>query len=571
MRVADYIVQFLSKHVDRVYTVCGGGSIFLNDALGRTLPYTACHHEQAAAMAAEGYARARNGLGAVFVTSGPGGTNAITGVLGAWTDHAPMIVISGQSFLSQTIGDTGVRTLGVQEINIIDIVRPITKFAQMVKDPEEVPGLLSLAIHYATTGRPGPVWLDIPACIQNSQISDWGPEYRIEQMPSVVDVSEAVALLKSAKRPLVHIGQGIRIANAIPELFKFLEAAKIPVLTARNGNDLIASDHPLYIGRPGTFAQRGANFAVQSCDVYLAIGTRLGLAQTGYNAKDYARNAKIIQVDIDSAELCKDTVPIAVKVQADAKDFLKAMPSEWPDWSGWLAHCKRLQAKYPPVTQEMRKGGMSNSYALIERVSQLAGYNDVIVTDVGYAYQNTNQVWAVKGGQRLITNGGTAAMGWGLPAAIGAAQATGRRVILFVGDGGLMFNIQELATLAHHKLNIKIFVLDNDGYLTMRKSQDPFGSYMGSDSKDLTFPNFECIADAHGIVYEAIEREHPRNIAAFLRMVGPVMCHVILDADQEQIPKAINRRIEGKLVPTAIEDAYPFLDPAEVAENLRAA
>jgi acetolactate synthase-1/2/3 large subunit len=564
MRVADYIVEHLARYVDRVFLVCGGGSAFLCDALVGKLAFTACHHEQAAAMAAEGYARAREGLGAVFVTSGPGGTNAITGVCGAWTDHVPMIVISGQSFLKQTIGNTGVRTLGVQEINIVDIVRPITKYAEMVRDPALIRWHMEKAIHEAMSGRPGPVWLDIPADIQNAELPPQIIEYLPYETKSEFNIGEVVELLRSAKRPLVHVGQGVRIAKAIPELYEFLDKARIPVLTARNGNDLIESDHPLYIGRPGTFAQRGANFAVQTCDVYLAIGTRLGLAQTGYNAKDYARNAKIIQVDVDRAELHKDTVPIHLKVQADAKDFLKAMPLEgWPDWSAWLAHCKELQAKYPPVTDEQRKPG--NSYGLIERLSDLAEPDDIIVTDVGYAYQNVSQAWKVKKGQRLLTNGGTAAMGWGLPAAIGAAF-TDRRVILIVGDGGLMFNLQELATLVHHNLNVKIILLNNGGYLTMRASQtNAFGRYMGSDGNDLTFPSFRDVAHSFGLWGTCW------NVEDALEDNGPALCEIDMDKDQDQIPKSINRRIDGRIVQTPIEDAYPFLDPAEIAENMRVA
>lgn len=363
MRLADYVVSFLAKAgIDRVFTVIGGGCIFLADALGKSkeVAYTACHHEQAAAMAAEGYARAREGLGAVLVTSGPGGTNAITGVAGAWMDHVPTITISGQSFTKQTIvGHPGLRVMGVQEINIVDIVKPITKYAVMVTDPNEIRYHLEKAVYLATTGRPGPVWLDLPADIQNAQIEPeslggFMPE-PVDTKPLAEDAGAVLGLLRKAKRPLVHIGQGVRIAKAIPALFAFLDAAKIPVLTARNGNDLIDSGHELYIGRPGTFAQRGANFAVQTCDLYLAIGTRLSLAQTGYNAKDYARQAKIVMVDIDQPELAKDTVKLEMAVQADARDFLRELIRQskdkaWPDWSAWLVRCKDRQKRYPPVT-----------------------------------------------------------------------------------------------------------------------------------------------------------------------------------------------------------------------------
>lgn len=584
MRVADLIVEYLAKAgVEHVFTVCGGGAIFLCDALAKSkIKYVSCHHEQAATMAAEGYARVRNGLGAVFVTSGPGGTNTVTGVTGAWTDHVPMIVISGQSFLNQTIGDTGVRTLGVQEINIVDIVRPVTKYAEMVRHPELIRWHLEKAIHLATTGRPGPVWLDIPADVQNMQAGPQIIEYLPPKIDEQCDVSGVIELLREAKRPLVHVGQGVRIAGAIEELFAFLKATRIPVLTARNGNDLIASDHELFIGRPGTFAQRGANFAVQTCDAYLAIGTRLCLAQTGYNAKDYARNAKIVMVDVDSAELNKGTVPIDLRIKADARVFLNAFLDQtkdvrWPDWYPWLSRCKEWQRRYPPVTQEQRtQARYVNSYHLVDELSEALTPGDVIVTDMGFAFQNTHQAFRVKQGQRLFTNGGTAAMGWGLPAAIGAAVGSGRRVICIAGDGGLMMNVQELATLAHHGLPVKLFVLNNGGYLTMRQSQkNAFDSYMGSDqSSGLSFPDFHMLAGAFGIDYLLMSRS--RTVDAAIEMAlstdRPMLCEVMMDPEQEQVPKSINRReADGSIRQTAIEDAYPFLDPQEIEENLRIA
>jgi len=315
MRLADYVIQFLEEYgVTDIFTVCGGGSVFLNDALGQSekIKYIACHHEQAASMAAEGYARIKNSLGVVMVTSGPGSTNAITGTAGAWTDNIPHLTISGQVFLNQTVGDSGLRTLGIQEINIIDLVKPITKYAQMVKLPTDIKFHLETAIYLATHGRPGPVWLDIPANIQNANIE---PEELIGvkehlnkyMLPPDSDslsskVSQVVELLKTSKRPIFHIGQGIRFADAEKEFFDLVEDYNIPFLTARNANDIVDWNHKMYVGRPGTFAQRGANFAVQTSDVYIAVGTRLSLAQTGYNGKDYARNATKVMVDIDKSE-----------------------------------------------------------------------------------------------------------------------------------------------------------------------------------------------------------------------------------------------------------------------------
>lgn len=381
----------------------------------------------------------------------------------------------------------------------------------------------------------------------------------------------ALELLKSAKRPLLHVGQGVRIAGAVQQLYEFLEVSGIPVVTARNGNDLIPSDHPQFIGRPGTFGQRGANFAVQLSDVYLAVGTRLSLAQTGYNAKDYARNAKIIHIDIDRAELYKGTTQTHFRIEADARGFLAELnrETEWPDWSSWLARCKALQAKYPAVTQEQReqKNGV-NSYALVEKLSELLTPEDIIVTDMGFAFQSTHQAFRVKQGQRLFTNGGTAAMGWGLPAAIGAAVGTGRRVICIVGDGGLMFNLQELATLRHHNLNVKVFVLNNGGYLTMRQSQEALGREIGSGQKDLDFPDLMILARSFGLPC-GLMLDFSYDLAGFLAHQGPSVCEVVMDCEQSQHPKSVNRRIDGKIIPTPIEDAWPYLPREEIEENLR--
>ena len=311
-------------------------------------------------------------------------------------------------------------------------------------------------------------------------------------------------LLLEAKRPLIHIGQGVR--NALPE-FERLAEKNIPFVTARNGNDLVNSDNPLYVGRPGTFAQRGANFAVQLCDLYIAIGTRLSLTQTGYGTKDYARNAQIIQVNVDQAELDKGTLRDPISICQDAKEFLTELlkeldGKELPDWSTWVKRCQGWKEKYPVCLPEYKEEkGFVNSFYLLDTLSTLAKDDDIIVTDMGFAFQNTHQTWKVKKGQRLITNCGLAPMGWGLPAAVGAAIGSGRRILAIVGDGGLMMNIQELATVMHHKLNIKIFLLNNGGYLTIKQTQQLGfdGRLMGVDKDTgLSFPNFVEIAYAHG-------------------------------------------------------------------------
>lgn len=594
MRVADYVIEFFENQgVDHVFTVTGGGSIFLCDALGmaKKMKYIACHHEQAASMATEAYARVRQGLGVTLVTSGPGGTNCVTGVAGSWLDHVPHVTISGQVFLGQTIvNHPGLRTLGVQEINIVDIVRPITKYAVMVKDAHEIRYHLEKAVYLATHGRPGPTWIDIPANIQNANVdpatlTGFDPkECELSLDPDLAEkVAEVVKLLESARRPLVHVGQGVRIAQAEEEFFNLVEQYRLPFVTARNANDIADSDHELYAGRPGTFAQRGANFAVQTSDLYLAIGTRLSLAQTGYNADDYARNAKVIMVDIDQAELDKDTVNLHLKIQTDAKLFLAELSRQLAQtelngeqWSPWLTQCQQWQEKYPVVLPEYREQiGSVNSYHFVDVLSDALTSNDVVVTDMGFAFQNIHQAFRVKKGQRVFTNCGLASMGWGLPAAVGACLGSGRkRTVCVAGEGGLMMTIQELATVQHNRLPVKIFVLNNGGYLTIKQTQE-LGfekRYMGIDGDSgLSFPDFMKLAEAHGIkgVRLTSHQNLKQQLEAIMEHDGPVFCEIMMDTEQMQAPKAINRRNEdGTMKQTPLEDSYPFLDPSEIKENM---
>ena len=594
MRVADYVIEFLENQgVEHIFTVTGGGAIFLCDALGmaKKMKYVACHHEQAASMASEAYARIRQGLGVALVTSGPGGTNAVTGTAGCWLDHIPQLTISGQVFLSQTIGKhLGLRTLGVQELNIVDIVRSITKYAVMIEDAKDIRYHLEKAIYLATHGRPGPTWLDIPANIQNADIDSSslrGFDAKESELPLdselKMKVAQVVKLLKTASRPLVHIGQGVRIAGAGEEFFKLVETLRIPFVTARNANDMGPADHELYVGRPGTFAQRGANFAVQTSDVYLAVGTRLSLAQTGYNAKDYARNAKVVMVDIDQAELDKDTVKLHLKIQTDAKIFLEELNRQLfqekldsQRWRQWLIQCQQWRLKYPVVLPEYREQtGSVNSYYFIDVLSEVLTPEDAVVTDMGFAFQNTHQAFRVKKGQRVFTNCGLAPMGWGLPAAVGACFAREKkRTVCIAGEGGFLMTIQEMATIMHHRLPVKLFILNNGGYLTIKQTQELGfeNRLMGSNEESgISFPNFMKIAEAYcfkGVRLES-HQDLKRHIEEIMNHEGPVLCEIMMDPDQMQAPKAINRRnADGGMQQTALEDSYPFLDSKEIEENL---
>lgn len=404
-------------------------------------------------------------------------------------------------------------------------------------------------------------------------------------------LSEVKKLLWQSACPLFHIGQGVRIAAAEEVFFRLIESLRIPFVTARNANDMCDSSHPLYIGRPGTFAQRGANFAVQSCDLYIAIGTRLSLTQTGYNSKDYARNARILQVDIDQAELDKGTLRDPISICMNALAFLEEFERElhaspewtqgsicarWVQWEPWLKRCQDWKRRYPVVLPEYQEQkGSVNSYYFVDVLSDLAQPDDVIITDMGFAFQNTHQAWKVKKGQRLMTNCGLAPMGWGLPAAVGACIGLGRRTILITGDGGLMMNIQELATVMHHKLNIKIFVLNNGGYLTIKQTQQLGfeGRLMGvNQDTGLSFPDFRRLAESFGM-RKNILRTHEfiiHQLFGALNHEGPYLCEVMMSADQPQAPRSINRRNpDGTMNPTKLEDAFPFLPPEVIEQEMR--
>jgi acetolactate synthase-1/2/3 large subunit len=582
-RIAD-------EGVTDVFMVTGGGSIFLNDAvaLNKRLNGVFCHHEIATTIAAEAYQRVKGGIGVALVTSGPGGTNAITGTAGAWLDSVPQLVISGQSFSKQTIGNTGTRQIGVQEINIIDMVKPITKYAVMVTDANEIRYHLEKALYLAKNGRPGPVWLDIPGDVQKAEINPASlPAFNPEEVASVKDselrkkVRAVAAALVESKRPLFHIGQGVRLAGGERKLFEILERFGIPFVTARNANDIAPSDHPLFAGRPGTFAQRGANFAVQTCDVYVAVGTRLSLPQVSYNSKDFARNALKVMVDIDKTELEKPTLNIDLKIQSDAKEFLELLSEELQGasitCSSWAAKCREWRARYPVCMPEHKEHrGTVHTYHFTEELSDVLGSSDIVVTDMGVAFQGTHQVFRVKKGQRLFTNCGLASMGWGLPAAVGACIASGRkRTTLITGDGSFMMTSHELAVIMHLKLPIKIFLYNNGGYLTIKQTQEMGfngNTYGVNPETGLSFPNFIKLAEAHEIPTYQI-KDHTnlkQHLEKVLNAPGPLFCEVISAPDQVQGPRAINRRNpDGTFNPTPLEDLYPFLDSKEIEDNMR--
>ncbi len=589
MRLADYVIKFLeSKKIDTVFTVSGGGSIFLCDALlkAKKLKYISCHHEQAVSFAAESFTRVRNKPGAAIVTTGPGGTNCTTGVACCWIDSIPTIFISGQVYYNQTIGNSGLRQVGVQEFDIINMVKSSTKYAVMIKDPESIRFHLEKAYYLSTNERPGPVWIDIPANIQNAEINEkklrgFKANRTIKKSEKLEKKIRKIAnLLSNSIRPVLHLGQGVKISGSEKYVRKIINKYKIPFALTWNASDFMESNHKSYIGRPGAFAERGTNFIIQNCDLHLAVGTRLPFMVTGYNAKDFARNAKKIMVDIDSKEINLNNTKPDERISCDAKFFFKTlikfMPKKISLSKEWLLYCHNIRKKYPIVLDDFKNSKKPiNSYDFIDKLSDVLKKDDVIVTDMGLSFVGTHQAFKVKKGQKLFTNSGHAPMGWGLPAAIGACYASKKkRVICVTGEGGLQMNIQEFATIMHNKLPVKTFIYNNGGYLTIKQTQQlGFKSrIMGSTSKTgISFPNYKKIAESHRIVYKKIfnNKNLRRKLKKILSNNKPLICELILDNEQEQMPKAINKRLpNGKSVPTKFEDMYPFLSFGEIKKNM---
>ena len=589
IRLSDYVVKFLEKKkIDTIFTVSGGGSIFLCDALykSKKIKYVSHHHEQAASFAAESYARAKNDVGCCFVTTGPGGTNSLTGVSSAWIDSVPVFFISGQVFLNQTIKKTKKRQIGVQEINIIDIVKPITKFSKMITDPNSINFYLEKAYSIAKSGRPGPVFIDIPADIQNAMIDEKvikKKKYKAlnENFDIETKLNLIIKKLKASKRPLIHLGHGVKLSGAQKIIKTFFGKLKIPFVVTWNADDIINSNHKMYCGRPGAFGERGSNFIVQNCDFYLSIGSRLPYMVTGYNVKRFAIRAKFkAMVDIDPKELNKNDLKIDMKVKSDAKFFLRRFIKKLKKYnssSQWLDYCQNIRKKYPILLKKMiDEKKYVNSYFFIKTLSKYTKKNDSIITDMGFSFTTTHQALDIKENQIFFTNSGHAPMGWGLPATIGvfySKKKSKSNLICLTGEGGFQMNIQELATIMHNKIPIKIFIFNNGGYLTIKQTQilGFKGRIMGADSSSgLSFPNYSQIAKSHKIDYQKINNHKDliKKIVKIIKKKKAIICEIMMNPDEEQIPKAINRRNEfGRSIPTEFEDMYPFLPREELNSN----
>ena len=630
MKVSDYIAQTLVEHgITQVFTVTGGGAMHLNDALGhqKGMHCLYQHHEQACAIAAESYARIHNKLALLCVTTGPGGTNAITGVVGGWLDSIPMLVLSGQVRYDTTArwSGVGIRAMGDQEFDIVKAVGCMTKYSEMVIDPMRIRYCLEKAIYLACSGRPGPTWLDIPLDVQGAYIEKEeligfdSEEYEAgiegQKLPKKVNdeiAREILDKIRHASRPVFNAGNGIRIAGAYPVFERVVKKLGIPVVTGWNSQDLMCDEDPFYVGRAGGMGDRAGNFAIQNSDLVFSVGSRLSIRQVGYDYKTWAREAYTIINDIDSEELKKPSLHVDMAVHADAKDLLEALErvmdydekviegqkqidgdgtqesnNSFPIFKGgkglegmtWVETCQMWKEKYPVVQPKhlvKDESKEANVYALIKELSSKLSEGQITVVGNGSACVVGGHAYIIKKGQRFITNSAIASMGYDLPAAIGVYMADkSQDIILLTGDGSIQMNLQELQTIIHHKMPIKIFLINNGGYHSIRQTQKNFFGEplvgIGVDSGDLSFPSMEKLAWAYGYPYVSARHngELKRAIEETLTVQGPAICEVFVTTDQNFEPKSSAKRLEdGSLVSSPLEDLSPFLPEEEMNRNM---
>ncbi len=635
IKLSKYIAKKLVKlGICHGFSVTGGGAMHLNNGLGHQegLTMTYNHHEQACAMAAEAYARINNQIAVVCVTTGPGGSNTITGVLGGWLDSIPMFILSGQVRYDWTArySNTGIRAMGDQEFDICKSIECMTKYSEMVIEPMRIRYLIEKCMYLAMNGRPGPVWLDIPLDVQGAFIEEdeligfdkekyeagedgWASEspYKtdlddktkldLSDMPKPLSdevLKEIVEKIKNSKRPVFNAGNGIRIGNAHKEFLELADLLNIPVVVGWNSEDCMWVDHPLYAGRPGNFGDRPGNFTVQNSDLVLSVGSRLSLRQVGFNCKGWAREAFTIVNDIDGEELKKPTVHIDIPVHADCKVFMRQLidflkKEKTPVFEGgkglydmsWTETVKYWLKKYPVCKDEFLQKDDSkkaNVYAFIKYIGDSAKENQITVVGNGSACVVGGHSYIIKKGQRFISNSAVASMGYDLPAAIGAYMANldGKRydkeLILITGDGSIQMNLQELQTIVHHRMNIKIFLINNEGYHSIRQTQSRYFEDeplvgIGPDSGDLSFPDMGKIANAYGITYFCAKTnsELEDAIDKAFKAVGPVICEAYVTKEQNFEPKSSGKQLaDGRMVSPPLEDLTPFLSDEEMEENM---
>lgn len=590
MNVADFIIDFLSKKgVNTIFMVTGGQAMFLNDSVFRNkkIKPVFTHHEQAAAMAAEAYGRTKNTLGVAMVTAGPGGINALNGVVGGWVDSSPMMVISGQTntVVNDYMQNNPIRQYGVQGINTKAHVSASTKYFKTIDDPSKILYYLEKAYYLATTGRTGPVWIEVPLDMQRMEVpinllnSFEAPKENYNEELLQKQIEKVISLFEKAKRPLIVAGQGIHISKSEKEYIKFLKLLKPVVVTTRLGIDLIDSSDPLFAGRPGLYGDRFANITVQNADVILILGARMDTGIIGYQPLDWGKNAKKIIVDIDKEELKKPGIQTDIIIKADVGDFLQIINQElsnkkMPNYTNWIKICNKLKKRYPTVLPSYKNENPVNSYYFTQQLSRAADKNDMILVDTSSPFHVVCQAWEIKIGQRFLTTGGISTMGY-WPAGIGMSMTNlKKRTLILTGDGCLQMNLQELATVKQNNLPIKIFIFNNNGYLLIRHTQKTHmgGRFMGeSPETGLFIPDSIKLAEVYGIKGVRINnvQELNKKIKEVLNYPGPVICDVMMPQWQMIIPRISSEKMpDGTMVSKPYEDLYPFLSKKEMDANM---
>lgn len=584
IKLSDYLVQKLESYgVRHVFMVTGGGAMHLNDSFGKSKKIEKIfpHNEQALSMAAEGYARQNNQLAVACVTTGPGGLNCLNGVFGAWTDSAPVLFISGQVKTSTTLDSCPqlpLRQLGDQEAPITRVVTPLTKYAKTVTDPYKIRTVLEEAIYHATNGRPGPVWIDIPINVQSAFINPKKlPKFtpmKSKKANLSNSLKKAAKLLQNAKKPLIVVGHGIRLSCTQQALETLLTQTKIPVVTTFNGIDLIDNKNPYFAGSIGTVGQRAGNFTLQNADVILFLGTRNNIRQISYNWENFAKNAKKIVVDIDPAELKKPTIRPDLAICGDLKNIMPRLLRLLPGplgAKGWLQHCQRLRQQFPPLREfTIQAKDKIHPYFFMQQLGKVLPTTTTLVTSNGTSCVAFLQAFPHKKGQRTFSNSGDASMGYGLPAAIGACLANGRKeTVCLEGDGSIMMNIQELQTLRTLQLPIKVFIIKNGGYISIIQTQRNFfnGRLTGCNvPSGVEVPDFVKVAKAFGLPAVRIgkNKDVETGIKKVLAIKGPIVCELDCTSDYIFSPKLSSRKLpNGVMVSPSLEDMFPFLDRNE--------
>jgi acetolactate synthase I/II/III large subunit len=577
IKAADYIANLLSVHgITNVFTVVGGGAMHLNNAFGqhKKLRCIYNHHEQASAIAAESFAKIENKLAVACVTTGPGGTNAITGVLCAYLDNVPLLVISGQVRYATTVESSGLnlRQFGEQEYNIVESVKPMTKYAVMVKNPLDIKYNIERAIYEATTGRKGPCWIDVPldvqaAIIEESNLRSFKPEKK-----SSYDIKNSRHILnriKKANRPVIIAGSAIRQTGCLDEFYTLAGKLNIPIVCPTAISDYFHFSHPLYFGNFGVFGGRAGNFIIQNSDLIISFGARMSFKQTGFNYKSFAPGAEKIIVDIDSEELKKDTIKIDFPIQADVADVIQSLNKlilkKLPRKTKWMQYCAMMKKDFGRLQKRQTLSKRVNPYFFASRLQEKLSKNAIIVLGNSCACASVSQYGISKKGQRLYTNVNCGTMGYDIPAAIGAAVASKKPIICITGDGSFQMNIQELQTIVHNKLPVKFIIFNNNSYQAIAQThQNYFNGILTGCTPEtgVSFPSFKKISDAYGIPYKKIKSHDNVDsvIDWLLSLDGFCLCEVIQDTEQPIEPRIVSKKLsDGTMVSPPIDDLAPFL------------